>query len=94
MWMKGYNLGNVDCVQVLHNYLATVSTQEIDSVDEFGNIPLAETGDCSDGVTITSNDLLDDPPTSSSITTTDPSSSEPKNLSWINCTEITARKNV
>ena len=40
-------------------------------------LPSADTGDCSDGVTVTLNELLDVPPTSSSATITNPVASEP-----------------
>ena len=40
-------------------------------------LPSADTGDCSDGVTVTLNGLLDSPPTSSNVTITDPVASEP-----------------
>jgi len=40
-------------------------------------LPSADTGDCSNGVTVTSKDLLDVPPTSSKFTCTNPVSSEP-----------------
>ena len=40
-------------------------------------LPLADTGDCSDGVTVTLNGLLDVPPTSSNVAITNPVASEP-----------------
>ena len=40
-------------------------------------LPLADTGDCSDGVTVTLNGLLDDPFISSNVTITNPVDSEP-----------------
>ena len=40
-------------------------------------LPLADTGDCSDGVTVTLNGLLDVPPTSSNVTITNPVASVP-----------------
>ena len=39
-------------------------------------LPLADTGDCSDGVTVTLNGLLDVPPTSSNVIITNPVASE------------------
>ena len=39
-------------------------------------LPLADTDDCSDGVTVTSNGLLDIPPTSSNVIITNPVASE------------------
>ena len=40
-------------------------------------LPSADTGDCSDGVTVTLNGLLDVPPTSSNVTITNPVASVP-----------------
>ena len=40
-------------------------------------LPSADTGDCSDGVTLTLNGLLDVPPTSSNVIITNPVASEP-----------------
>ena len=39
-------------------------------------LPLADTDDCSDGITVTLNGLLDDPPTSSNVTIINPVASE------------------
>ena len=53
-------------------------------------IPSADTGDCCDGVTVTSNELSDDPPTSTALTNTKPSASVPVKLlceNWT-CTTI------
>ena len=52
-------------------------------------LPSADTGDCSNGVTVTSNGLLDVPPTSSNVTSTNPVSSEPVYCVWLNLTVIT-----
>ena len=55
-------------------------------------LPLADTGDCSDGVTVTLNRLLDVPPTSSSITITNPVASGPVYCDCVNLTLISANK--
>ena len=52
-------------------------------------LPSADTGDCSDGVTVTSNELADDPPINSRFTSTNPVASEPVNWSCVNLTLIT-----
>jgi len=49
-------------------------------------LPSADTGDCSNGVTVTLNGLLDVPPTSSNVTSTNLVSSEPAYSVWLNCT--------
>ena len=51
-------------------------------------LPLADTGDSSDGVTVTLNGLLDDPFTSSNVTITDPVASEPMYCVCVNLTLI------
>ena len=51
-------------------------------------LPLADTGDCSDGVTVTLNGLLDIPPASSNVTITNPIASEPVNCICANLTLI------
>ena len=53
-------------------------------------IPLADTGDCSDGVTVTLNGLLDTPRTSSNVITTNPVPSEPVYCLCVNLTLISA----
>ena len=52
-------------------------------------LPSADTGDCSDGVTVTSNGLADLPPTNSRLTSTNPVASEPVNRLCKNLTLIT-----
>ena len=42
-------------------------------------LPSADTGDCSDGVTVTLNGLADDPPVNSRRTSTNPVASDPVN---------------
>jgi len=44
--------------------------------------------DCSNGVTVTSNGLLDVPPTRSNVTSTNPVSSEPVYCACVNLTVI------
>ena len=51
-------------------------------------LPSADTGDCSDGVTMTSNGLLDVPPTSSKVIITNPIASEPLYCDCVNLTFI------
>ena len=52
-------------------------------------LPSADTGDCSDGVTVTSNGLAELPPTNSRFTTTTPEFSVPLNLACENWTSTT-----
>ena len=54
-------------------------------------LPSADTGDCSDGVTVTLNGLLDLPPPSSSVTITNPIASEPVYCVSVNFTLITKK---
>jgi len=49
---------------------------------------LADTGNCSNGVTVTLNGLLDVPPTSFNVTSTNPVSSEPVYCDCVNLTVI------
>ena len=51
-------------------------------------LPSADTGDCSDGVTVTSNGLLDVPPTTSNVTITNPVASESVYCVCVNLTMI------
>ena len=51
-------------------------------------LPLADTGDCSDGVTVTLNGLLDVPPNSSNVTVIDSVASEPVYCVCVNLTLI------
>ena len=51
-------------------------------------LPSADTGDCSDGVTVTLNGLLDVPPTSSNVTITNPVASVPVYCVRVNHTVI------
>ena len=51
-------------------------------------LPSADTGDCSNGVTVTLNGLLDIPPTSSNVTITNPVASEPMYCVCVNLTLI------
>ena len=55
-------------------------------------LPLADTGDCSDGVTVTLNGLLDTPSLSSNVTITNPVASEPVYCLCVNLTLISANK--
>ena len=47
-------------------------------------LPSADTGDCSDGVMVTSNEILTNPSTISTDTNMAASVSEPKNLPCVN----------
>ena len=49
-------------------------------------LPSADTGDCSDGVTVTLNGLLDVPSLNSSVTNINPLASRPVNLLLVNLT--------
>ena len=51
-------------------------------------LPLADTGDCSDGVTVTLNGSLDVPPNSSNVTVIDSVASEPVYCVCVNLTLI------
>ena len=51
-------------------------------------LPLADNGDCSDGVTVILNGLLDLPPTTSNFTFTNPVASEPVYCACVNFTLI------
>ena len=51
-------------------------------------LPSADTGDCSDGVTVTLNGLLDIPPLSSRVTNINPAASDPVKLLLVNLTLI------
>ena len=51
-------------------------------------LPLADTGDCSDGITVTLNGLLDTPRTSSNVAITNPVASEPVYCVRVNLTLI------
>ena len=51
-------------------------------------LPLADTGDCSDGVTVTLNGLLDVPPSTFNATFTNPIPSEPVYCDCVNLTLI------
>ena len=55
-------------------------------------LPLADTDDCSDGVTVTLNGLLDTPFLSSNVTITNPVASEPVYRLCVNLTLISANK--
>ena len=57
-------------------------------------LPSADTGDCSDGVTVTLNGLLDVPPTSSNAITTNPVASEPVYCACVNLTLTSAIKDM
>ena len=57
-------------------------------------LPLADTGDCSDGVTVTLNGLLDVPPTSSNVTITNPVASEPVYCICANLTLIVVESTI
>ena len=52
-------------------------------------LPSADTGDCSDGVTVTLNGLADDPLVNSRFTSTNPIASDPLNRFCVNLTLIT-----
>ena len=49
-------------------------------------LPLADTGDCSDGVTMTLNGLLDDPPSTLNVIFTNPVASESMYCACLNLT--------
>ena len=49
-------------------------------------LPSADTGDCSDGVTVTLNELADVPPINSRVTNTNCAASDPVNLLLVNLT--------
>ena len=51
-------------------------------------LPSADTGDCSDGVTVKLNGLADDPPINSRFTCTNPIASDPVNRFCVNLTVI------
>ena len=53
-------------------------------------LPSADTGDCSDGVTVTLNGIADDPPVNSRFTVTNPVASDSVNWSCVNIT-LTAK---
>ena len=57
-------------------------------------LPSAETGDCSDGTIVTLNELLDIPPTSSNVITTNPVASEPVYCACVNPTLTSTIKGV
>ena len=52
-------------------------------------LPSADTGDCSDGVTVTLNGLADDPLVNSRLTSTNPVASDSVNRRCVNLTLIT-----
>ena len=49
-------------------------------------LPIADTGDCTEGVTVTVIGVLDDPPVILTITSINPDDSEPTNCSDVNST--------
>ena len=49
-------------------------------------LPSADTGDCSDGVTVTLKELADAPPTNSRVTDMNCAASDPVNLALVNLT--------
>ena len=55
-------------------------------------IPSADTGDCSNGVTMTLNSLLYVPPYNSNVTSTNPVSSEPVYRSCVNLTVMSVKQ--
>ena len=50
------------------------------------NIPMADTGDCTEGVTVTVIGVLDVPPVTLTMTSINPDDSEPVNCPDANCT--------
>ena len=52
-------------------------------------LPIADTGDCTEGVTVTVIGVLDDPPVILTITSINPDDSEPKNCPDANSTANT-----
>ena len=52
-------------------------------------LPIADTGDCTDGVTVTVIGVLDDPPIILTITSINPDDSEPVNCPDVNSTTNT-----
>ena len=53
-------------------------------------IPIADTGDCSEGVTVTVIGVLNDPPATLTITSINPDDSEPVNCDDANSTTNTS----
>ena len=53
-------------------------------------LPSADTGDCSDGVTVTLNGLADVPLTNSEVIKINPAASDPVNLALVNLTLMSA----
>ena len=56
------------------------------------NIPIADTGDCTEGVTVTVIGVLDDPPVILTITSIIPNDSEPVNCPNANPTANTTNQ--
>ena len=52
-------------------------------------LPIADTGDCTEGVTVTVIGVLDDPPVILTITSINPDDSEPANCPDVNSTTNT-----
>lgn len=77
------------CILNLHTYT-------LECVNNFNIImlPVAEAGDCSEGVTVSPNAKLDVPPTRSSQTITDPLCSEPVNIACRNITVISVQRKI
>ena len=53
------------------------------------HLPIADTGDCTEGVTVTVIGVLDDPPVILTITSINPDDSEPTNCPDVNSTTNT-----
>ena len=52
-------------------------------------LPIADTGDCTEGITVTVIGVLDDPPVILTITSINPDDSEPTNCPDVNSTTNT-----
>ena len=70
-------LPNVAVSGVLLKSIPPVNQNSSINTLSYTLLPSADSGDCSNGVTVTLNGLLDVPPTSSNVTSTNPVSSEP-----------------
>ena len=70
-------LPNVAVSVVLLKSIPPVNQNSSINTLSYTPLPSADSGDCSNGVTVTLNGLLDVPPTSSNVTSTNPVSSEP-----------------
>ena len=55
-------------------------------IKHYNHLPIADTGDCTEGVTVTVIGVVDVPPVILTTTSTDPDDSEPLNCPDVNCT--------